>query len=284
MLPRYSITKSLVNKDEYIGSKDYFLSLVWDFKSLLPLPAFDDYDGVKVINDSHIIGGSKTRFLEALIATCVETTVVAVQPKISIIGVALTELCRLYDKKLILISPTTNKGLSFYQEYCRPSCDMLFIKDMTISMVRREARMFAKKIGALFVPPDLNHPLITAMVIRTAELMEPPRSIYLAINTGVTARGIQIAWPETRVKCVAVARPIGDGEKGEAQVVSHYMYLEQRAKIRPPFSSDLHHDAKVWELLKPGDTFWNTTADMSPPLKKRGKGSKNYKLKSNGSN
>jgi hypothetical protein len=66
-----------------------------------------------------------------------------------------------------------------------------------------------------------------------------------------------------------VSRNIQPGEKGKANLVSHYKNFSQNSSIVPPFSSALNYDAKVWEYLKPGDLFWNVAGTINTKINKQ---------------
>jgi hypothetical protein len=113
----------------------------------------------------------------------------------------------------------------------------------------------------------LKHELATAAIVHAASTIEEPEEVYVAISTGVLARALQIAWPNAKFTCIAVARNLKAGELGRAHVISEPLDFPQSEKTEnlPPFPTVNTYDAKVWKYI-PKNTgrrilMWNVGTD-----------------------
>jgi len=267
-LPRFSITNSEISTDNKYTIDEY-LYMVQDFETSFPDPVIETYNDIQVVREDLLEVGTKARAGEALIAKCKSDTIVYVQPRFGYAGISLTKLCKKYGKKLVLFMPSS-KEISEHQAYCiEHGCEYHFYRIAAMPNLNLIAKKWAEKNNAFFIPLGLKHPLVTAMLIKTALKIEEPKSFWTAFSTGVLNRALQIAWPNAIANGLAVARNIHDGEKGRANVVSHNQIFAQNSKILPPFPSALNYDAKVWQYLKPGDLFWNVAGNLTSSLDKK---------------
>jgi len=265
---KFHITTSEVNMDLVCKSKSYYVDLVGDFKSSFDLPVIEDYSGIKVVREDLIEVGSKARMGELLISRCNYDKIVYVQPRFGFAGISLVKLCKMYNKKLVLFMPSS-KEVSEHQAYCiENGCEVYFYRIAAMPNLNIIAKKWASENNAYFIPLGLKHELVTAMIINVASKIEEPKSFWTAFSTGVLNRALQIAWPNSIANGVAVARNIQDGEKGTANVISHYKNFSSNSDIFPPFPSAKNYDAKVWEYLKPGDLFWNVAGEIKSNINK----------------
>lgn len=264
---RFSITTSNNNKDN-IKTKEQYLELVKDFKSSFPKPIIEEHNNIKVVREDLLKVGSKARFGEPLVANCESDTIVYVQPRFGFAGVSLTELCKMYNKKLVLFMPSS-KEVSEHQAYCiENGCEYHFHRIAAMPNLNIIANKWAKENKAFFIPLGLKHELVTAMIIKVASEIEEPKSFWTAFSTGVLNRALQIAWPNAIANGLAVSRNIHEGEKGNANIISSEQYFHQNSKILPPFPSAKNYDAKVWQYLKEGELFWNVAGEVNSSINK----------------
>jgi len=267
-IQKFSITTSEINKD-CLYSKQEYLDMVKNFKSSFKKPVIENINGRIVVREDLLNVGSKVRAAEYLVASTKEDTIVYVQPRFGFAGVSLTELCKKYNKKLVLFMPSS-KEISDHQAFCiENGCDYYFHRIAAMPNLNIIAKNYAEKNKALFIPLGLRHRLVTAMIIKVATEIEEPKSFWTAFSTGVLNRALQIAWPNAIANGVAVSRNIKDGEKGRANLISHYRDFSQDSLILPPFPSAKNYDAKVWEYVKEGELFWNVAGEINHNLNKK---------------
>jgi len=267
-IQKFSITTSEINKDN-LYSKQEYLDMVGDFVGSFPDPVIENVEGRIVIREDLLSVGTKARAGELLVATSESDTIVYVQPRFGFAGISLTELCKKYNKRLVLFMPSS-KEISDHQAFCiENGCEYHFYRIAAMPNLNIIAKRWADENNAFFIPLGLRHRLVTAMIVKTATQIKEPKSFWTAFSTGVLNRALQIAWPNSIANGVAVSRNVHDGEKGRANIVSHYKDFSQNSLILPPFPSAKNYDAKVWEYTKPGDLFWNVAGEIKHSLNKQ---------------
>ena len=267
-IQKFSITTSEINKDN-LYSKQEYLDMVGDFVGSFPDPIIETVDDRIVVREDLLSVGTKARAGELLVATSESDTIVYVQPRFGFAGISLTELCKKYNKRLVLFMPSS-KEVSDHQAFCiENGCEYHFHRIAAMPNLNIIAKRWADENNGFFIPLGLRHRLVTAMIIKTATGIKEPTSFWTAFSTGVLNRALQIAWPNSKANGVAVSRNIHDGERGRANIVSHYKDFSQNSLILPPFPSAKNYDAKVWEYTSPGDLFWNVAGEIKHSLNKQ---------------
>lgn len=262
---KFSITASSINKDA-VYSKEEYLDLLGNFESSFDEPVIEVHEGRVVVREDLIEVGSKARMGEALVKSIKSDTIVYVQPRFGFAGISLTKLCKLYGKKLVLFMPSS-KEVSEHQAYCiEKGCEYHFYRIAAMPNLNIIAKKWALENGAYFIPLGLKHELVTASIIKVASKIIEPPAFWTAFSTGVLNRALQIAWPNAQANGVAVSRNVQDGERGRANIISHYRDFSQDSLIQPPFPSASNYDAKVWEYTKPGDLFWNVAGNIKSTI------------------
>lgn len=267
-IQRFSITTSELNMDACY-TKDQYLEMLGNFKSSFGEVILENHEGRIVVREDLLEVGTKARAGEFLIATCPYDTIVYVQPRFGFAGISLTKLCKQYGKKLVLFMPSS-KEISEHQAYCiENGCEYYFYRIAAMPNLNIIAKKWSQDNNAFFIPLGLKHKYVTAMIIKTALQIKEPESFWTAFSTGVLNRALQIAWPNAIANGVAVSRNIQEGEKGRANIISHYRKFTQNSLILPPFPSAPNYDAKVWEYTKPGDLFWNVASEVKTTINKK---------------
>jgi hypothetical protein len=267
-IQKFSITTSEINKDN-LYSKQEYLDMVGDFVGSFPDPIIETVNDRIVVREDLLSVGTKARAGELLVARSESDTIVYVQPRFGFAGISLTELCKKYNKRLVLFMPSS-KEVSDHQAFCiENGCEYYFHRIAAMPNLNIIAKRWADENNGFFIPLGLRHRLVTAMIIKTATGIKEPTSFWTAFSTGVLNRALQIAWPNSKANGVAVSRNIHDGEKGKANVISHYKDFSQNSLILPPFPSAKNYDAKVWEYTSPGDLFWNVAGEIKHSLNKQ---------------
>jgi hypothetical protein len=145
--------------------------------------------------------------------------------------------------------------------------------------LNRAAEMWAsEQDDVFFIPLGLKHELATAAIVQAAYTIPEPDEVYVAISTGVLSRALQIAWPNAKFTCVAVARNLKAGEAGRATVISHPFEFQRSELVHmmPPFPSVSTYDAKVYRYVPKNSNkrvlMWNVGSEpvlKDPTIKQR---------------
>ena len=257
-----------INKDVgifgYKDAKDYYLSLAEGWIPYNPDPVVIEHEGVRVVRDDLVVG-TKTRAADLLASKINNDTMVYSQPRVGLAGVSLLDVAKHHNKKVVLFMPAS-KRISLHQACCiERGAIPIFERIAAMPILNIKAKEWADKHNAFFIPLGLKHELATAAIVHTASKISEPEEVYVAISTGVLSRALQIAWPNAKFTCVAVARNLKAGELGRASVISEPLEFMQEEPIQPPFPTVRTYDAKVWKYI-PKNTgrnilMWNVGAE-----------------------
>jgi hypothetical protein len=241
-----------INKDVgifgYEAAKEYYLSLAEGWTPYNPDPVVIEHEGVRVVRDDLIVG-TKTRAGDLLASKLNHDTIVYSQPRVGLAGVSLLDVAKHHNKKVVLFMPAS-KRVSLHQACCiERGATPIFERIAAMPILNMKAKEWADKNNAFFVPLGLKHELATAGIVHAASKIPEPEEVYVAISTGVLSRALQIAWPNAKFTCVAVARNLKQGELGRAQVISEPLEFAQEETELPPFPAIKTYDAKVWKYI-----------------------------------
>lgn len=261
-----------VNKDVgvfgYETAKEYFLSLADGWEPIHAPPVVMEHDGVRVVRDDLIVG-TKARAGDLLASRCPSETMVYCQPRTGLAGVSLLDCAKAHGKQVVLFMPSSKK-MSHTQACCiERGAQVYFHRIAAMPNLNKKAKEYAEKHGYYFIPLGLRHELATAAIVHAASQIPEPDEVYVAISTGVLNRALQIAWPNAKFHCIAVARNLKSGELGRADVQSEPLAFTSSEKTEnlPPFPSIDTYDGKVWKYI-PKNTgrnilFWNVGTEPS---------------------
>jgi hypothetical protein len=231
------------------------------------------HHGVAVVRDDLLEGGSKVRFLGALIPPGTSEVVYG-GPFCGGAAVALSVLARDLGIRCTLFYAKRG-ALHERQRTALANGATLYQVPMGfMSHVQAKARRYAADQGALFLPlgfdrPEATAPFVEAMREVRAQLGTRPLEVWCATGSGMLARCLGLAFPESVVRAVAVGLSSRWGAQAfppNVRVQPAPYRFEQRARFAAPFPSCPHYDAKAWEACmraprRPFDPglrlFWN---------------------------
>lgn len=248
------------------AAKEYYLSLCEGWEPYNPDPVVVEHEGVRVVRDDLIVG-TKTRAGDLLASKLESDTIVYCQPRTGLAGVSLMDVAKHRDKKVVLFMPAA-KRISQHQACCiEQGCTPIFERIAAMPNLNLKAKQWAMENKHAFVPLGLRHELATAGIVHAASMIPEPEEVWVAISTGVLSRALQIAWPNAKFNCVAVARNLKEGELGRASVISDPLEFQtpEKKENQPPFPTVPTYDAKVWKYI-PKNTgrnilMWNVGTD-----------------------
>jgi hypothetical protein len=230
-------------------------------------PVLQRVNGLTVVRDDLLEGGSKVRFLPFLIpAGCRE--LVFGGPFCGGAPWALSVIGRELGIGVTLFYAKRNK-LHWRQEAALENGATLFqIPAGRMAVVQHRARSYAAEAGAFFLPlgfdlPAAENPFVAVMEKVAREIGRVPE-VWCAAGSGMLARCLGRAFPEARIKAVTVGLASRHGRQAfssNVELVPCDYRFEQATKASAPFPSCVHYDRKAWELAakraRPGALFWN---------------------------
>ena len=245
-----------------------YLSLIGDWKDSLPPPVIEEHEGIRVVRDDLLGGGSKIRFADYLIQSQpeIEEWVYGSSPATGYAQISLSYLCRKYGKKaVIFMAERAWDKLHDYQiEALKAGADMKWVQNGMLSVTEKRARDYVKQDSKVrrLLPIGFHDDTVIASIIRVALSIDVrPNEVWTVGSSGTLTRGLQLAWPDADFHCVTVGHR---GDYGRAKIYECNIPFNKPAKLIPPFPSAITYDAKAWEYIKqhasPGALFWNVGA------------------------
>jgi len=236
--------------------------------NLLPPPTVVEHDGIHVVRDDLIGGGTKARFMVELFSKADE--VVYATPAEGGAQSALAWAARATGKRATL----------FVAKRAEPHPRSLMAKALGatvyqvspgyLTVVRKRAQDYCAATGAVHAPFGLDTPEAIATIAAAARVTGiAPDEVWCASGSGVLARALAQAFPGARRHVVQVGRKLAPEDVAGATIHVHPLAFGQTCRTRPPFPSDPHYDAKAWEMAKARRgaglvLLWNVTGPADP--------------------
>jgi len=237
-----------------------------------PPPVIVEHDGIHVVRDDLIDGGSKSRFIQSLIKNSPHTEFVyGSSPATGYAQISLGRVCKHYNKQATLfMADRKQENLHPYQlTAISYGVKMEFVKNGMLSVTEKRARDYVAEdnIKRRLVPIGFDCPEVILEICELAlTLPIKPKEVWTVGSSGTLTRGLQLAWPEAEFHCVSVGHKMGQKELGFAKMYKCDIPFNKSVKPEdaPPFPSVPTYDAKAWKFIKqyanPGALFWNVGA------------------------
>ena len=253
--------------DSHLKQLDFF-----DFKGVkessikLPPPVIVEHEGIKVVRDDLLDGGTKRRGFNVYVESFPEVNEwVYASPRQGYAQLSLAYACKDLGKKATVTIP---KGEHYWltDEAIRMGANIIEVPMGYLTNIQAKAKKYVEEHeGSALVPFGGDHPIIIEAMKNVALSLniEPPKEIWTVMSSGVLSRGLQLAWPNAKVYGVQIGHNTTEREIGRAQTMrSKYKFNQEcKEQDRPPFPSSLTYDSKAWEFIKKhaseGALFWN---------------------------
>lgn len=240
-------------------------------------PIIEEREGVLVVREDLLAGGSKIRFLPHIVGDAKE--IVFGGPYCGGAPYALAVWGARTGAKITLFY-AKRKELHWRQKAAfRLGADLYQVPAGRLAVVQHRARRYADDFRALFLPLgfDLKHATDPFEEVMRAvrQRVGPVEEVWCATGSGMLARCLGNAFPDAKVFGVIVglrSRNQAQAFPPNVQLVDcPYAFPEQCPQA--PFPSCRNYDAKAWEAMKaesraaPGKAlFWNVLGDVPQPL------------------
>jgi hypothetical protein len=230
-------------------------------------PIVDIHQGIHVVRDDLLPGGTKTRFISALFQNCDE--IVYATPAEGGAQTALAYAAKQAGKKATL----------FVAKRQRPHDRTILAKAlgakvyqvdpgyMTVCQAR--ARRYCADTGATLAPFGMNTPEAIDIISSAARMIGfDPDEIWCAAGSGVLSRSLAKAFPNARRHAVQIGRKLSPADVAGAEIHISPLAFKDPISAKPPFPSDPHYDAKAWDICRKmrgqgSVLFWNVTGPAS---------------------
>ena len=242
---------------------DYGLDTI-NFKTNLPKPVIIEYDGIKVVRDDLLDGGTKRRAFTIYVKSKPEIDeFVYASPRQGYAQLSLAYACKDLGKKCTVTVPKgerywlTNKAEEI-------GANIIEVPMGYLTNIQAKAKKYCLKNGAHLIPFGGDHPVIVEAMRQTALSLDVnPTEVWTVMSSGVLSRGLQSAWPNAKVYGVRIGHNTTRIEQGRAETFkSDYKFHQECKELeRPPFPSSLTYDSKAWSFIQEhaskGSLFWN---------------------------
>ena len=226
-------------------------------------PLVQDHDGILVVRDDHIPGGTKRSFADQLIAGHRE--VVYASPAYGGAQIAIAHAARELGVEATIFCAKRNRPHPRTMEAHQAGAKIVQVPAGYLSNVKAKARAYCQQTGAHLLPFGLEtETAFTAIAARAASAQQQAGDIdqvWCVGGSGVLCRGLQRGITARSFHVVQIGRTLQPADIGAAKVYIHPLDFAQDAKIRPPFPSCSNYDAKAWEFVKRYSAgrvlFWN---------------------------
>ena len=242
---------------------DYGLDTI-DFKTNLPKPVIKEYDGIKVVRDDLLNGGTKRRAFTTYIKSKPEIDeFVYASPRQGYAQLSLAYACRDLGKKATVTIP---EGQRYWLTHKSEElgANIIEVPMGFLTNIQAKAKKYCFNNGAHLIPFGGDHPVIIEAMRQTAlSIGIEPTEVWTVMSSGVLSRGLQGAWPDAKVYGVRIGHNTTPREQGRAETFkSDYKFHQECKKPeRPPFPSSLTYDSKAWSFIREyasdGALFWN---------------------------
>ncbi len=227
---------------------------------MIPAPVIEEIDGIHVVRDDLLPGGTKRRVIPLLLGGAEEF--VYASPAYGYAQVALAYSCAAAGKRATIFTAKRKALFPLTAEAARAGAKIVQVPHGYLSNVRAKARAYCEASGAMLLPFGLDcQQMLLGIADVGASLEITPAEVWTVAGSGTLTRALQLAWPQAEFFAVRIG---AESDCGRATVITAPEEFAQPAKIRPPFPSCSNYDAKAWRFIRshasPGALFWNVAA------------------------
>lgn len=223
-----------------------------------------EHEGILVVRDDTLLGGSKRRALTPLLAHLAAQgfdEFVFGGPAEGYAQLALAySACDVGVQATYFVAErkTLHKHTVEAQAL---GCQIIQVKHGRLNVVQSRARRYCEETGAYFFPLGFSTPefekLLTAEIRKAIGHLEPSETWCVA-GSGLLARCLQAVFPDVPNNAVRIGF---EPKAGNARLFQAPESFADQAQVAPPFPSCTNYDAKAWRFIraeaKPGALFWN---------------------------
>lgn len=228
--------------------------------SPLPTPVIEEIDGIRVVRDDIIPGGTKARVVHLLFDSRKEY--VYAGPCQGYAQVALAHVCNRTGKKATLFCAKRKVVHPRTTEATLAGAQVIEVPYGYLNVVRARATEYCRNTGAVMLPFGMDDPRLRDGIASVASKISEPEEVWTVAGSGTLSLALQLAWPRAKFHAVQIGREVK--YIGQAKLWTAPEKFEQDAKEPPPFPSCSNYDAKAWRFIKqharPGALFWNVAA------------------------
>lgn len=218
---------------------------------MIPPPVVEVWEGIHVVRDDKLAGGSKRRFLDHFIGG-VAREVVYATPAYGGAQIAIAEAARQAGKRATLFVAKRRDLHPRTADARDRGAKIVEVPHGYLSHVQAKARAYCEETGAMLLPFGLDTERARRALAIAAILVRQQHGVFdevwSAAGSGMLSRSLQEAKLGRAYVAVAVGR---EPQVGSARLIRHGQPFEAAVaeRLAPPFPSCSNYDAKVWQYL-----------------------------------
>lgn len=228
---------------------------------VLRSPRLEKHDGIWVVRDDVLAGGTKARIFSRLMRARPESEFVYAGPANGLAQVALAVAAYQACKQATIFVAKRGRQSARTAEAASYGARIIEVQPGYLSVVQARARTHAEDRGAYLVPFGGAGEYASAISDAARLIDVAPDEVWCAAGSGTLARALRAGWPDARMNVVEVGK---ECDLGDSFVKHPTAYPYERAcRASVPFSADRFYEAKAWEVLRQKAVsgrdivFWN---------------------------
>jgi pyridoxal-phosphate dependent enzyme len=235
---------------------------------LLDPPEVRIHQGIKVVRDDLLEGGTKVRIFIPYMLECDNDTFVYASPTWGYAQVALAAACNMLERKAVVFVPKRAQLSEYTIKAQHLGAEVHQVKAGYQNVLTKRAQEYCQlNKQAMLMPFGGRVDYSDYYIAYAAKMIAPPEVVWCAMGSGTLISGLHSAWaPHAKFCGVRVGAKVGLFFEHE-QYQAPEAYEQDCIKADRPldFPSNLHYDAKVWRFIQKYSVskdalFWNVAA------------------------
>ena len=232
----------------------------------IPPIRITEHDGIRVVRDDDVFGGTKRRALARLLRATEGVEYVYASPAYGFAQVALAAAAADTGNRATIFVAARKQLHPRTQAAQLAGATIIEVEHGYLSHVQAKAKAHCDETGAQYVTFGLDDPAYLdaiAAIARDDTGIDEPAEVWTVAGSGMLTRALQQAWPNATFHAVQIGQ---EPDVGRATLHKAPEKFEQPARQPPPFESCDNYDAKAWRHIQrhasPGALFWNVAGNV----------------------
>jgi hypothetical protein len=233
----------------------------------IPDPVITLHDGIAVVRDDLLEGGTKLRLATALFEAYPHINEWCYGGGVAFgyAQIALAIACKEHGKKFTMWLARRKELHPYTKKAVEEGANLIEVKMGMLTVTKARAREYAaEKKDRMEIPMGLDVPVCIEELERVARSLHyHPKEVWTVAASGTLTRGLQRAWPDAKFYAVQVGHKLTQEEVGRAELLVSPLKFQQYPKKQdmPPFPCVANYEGKAWKFIKEraseGALFWN---------------------------